>query len=116
MENLGHFSVEINSPDGLSDTALHFTAGILHHVQALTALMAPTINCYHRFKKKGPMDWSGEKAAEYLQTFLRRQRRSHRLATGRGTCCSAEVACAGAGISKHRLDCAHNCTCCLSVS
>jgi glutamine synthetase len=38
-------------PDGLSDTALHFTAGILHHVQALTALMAPTINCYHRFKK-----------------------------------------------------------------
>ncbi len=37
--------------DGLSDVALQFTAGIKHHARALTALMAPTPNCYHRFKK-----------------------------------------------------------------
>lgn len=37
--------------NGLSDNALHFTAGIRNHAMALAALMAPTINCYHRFLK-----------------------------------------------------------------
>jgi len=36
--------------NGLSDVAKHFAAGILKHAPALTALMAPTPNCYHRFK------------------------------------------------------------------
>ncbi|WP_299847812.1 glutamine synthetase family protein [uncultured Roseovarius sp.] len=40
-----------DDPDGLSEMALQFTAGILAHTNALTALMAPTINCYHRFQK-----------------------------------------------------------------
>lgn len=33
---------------GLSELAYHFTAGILHHAHALTALLAPTVNSYKR--------------------------------------------------------------------
>lgn len=33
---------------GLTDLAYHFTAGVLHHAKALTALMAPTVNSYKR--------------------------------------------------------------------
>lgn len=33
---------------GLSDTAYHFMAGLLHHAPALTALCAPTVNSYKR--------------------------------------------------------------------
>ena len=36
--------------DGLSELARQFAAGILKHAPALTALMAPTPNCYHRLK------------------------------------------------------------------
>lgn len=37
-------------PDGLSDLCRHFLAGQLAHAQALTALLAPTINDAKRFK------------------------------------------------------------------
>lgn len=33
---------------GLSDTALHFIAGILHHVKAVTAVANPLVNSYKR--------------------------------------------------------------------
>lgn len=39
------------SPDNeykLSDTALHFVAGLLHHARALSAVVAPTVNSYKR--------------------------------------------------------------------
>lgn len=35
-------------PDGLSDTAKAFTAGILKHARAMMPLIGPTPNCYHR--------------------------------------------------------------------
>lgn len=42
--------LDTKAKDGLSDAARHFAAGILKHAPALTALIAPTPNCYHRLK------------------------------------------------------------------
>jgi glutamine synthetase len=35
--------------DGMSDLMKYFVAGILKHARALTALLAPTVNCYKRY-------------------------------------------------------------------
>ena len=37
--------------NGLSDTARWFLGGIIHHFRALSALAAPTVNCYRRFHR-----------------------------------------------------------------
>lgn len=37
-------------PDGLSDLARAFIAGVLAHMPALTALLNPTVNAYRRFR------------------------------------------------------------------
>jgi glutamine synthetase len=37
-------------PDGLSETARRFAAGVLAHMPALTALLDPTVNAYRRFE------------------------------------------------------------------
>lgn len=37
-----------SKPDNLSDLALHFIGGYLKHVNAVTALCSPTLNCYRR--------------------------------------------------------------------
>jgi glutamine synthetase len=44
------------SPDGLSDTALAFIAGVLAHLPGLCALTAPSFNSYHRIV---PRFWAG---------------------------------------------------------
>jgi len=43
--------VDLDGPHQLSTTARSFTAGVLRHAGSMTALIAPTVNCYHRFKK-----------------------------------------------------------------
>ena len=43
-------------PDGLSDTALAFIAGVLAHLPGLCALTAPSFNSYHRIV---PRFWAG---------------------------------------------------------
>jgi len=43
-------------PDGLSDNARHFIAGVLGHLPALCALTAPSFNSYHRIV---PQFWAG---------------------------------------------------------
>jgi glutamine synthetase len=43
-------------PEGLSDTARCFIAGILHHLPALMAVTTPTPNSYRRIR---PHHWSG---------------------------------------------------------
>lgn len=40
---------EPDDPDGMSDVLRSVVAGQLKHARALTALMAPTLNCYKRF-------------------------------------------------------------------
>jgi glutamine synthetase len=44
------------SPDGLSDIARSFIAGVLAHLPALCALTAPSFNSYHRIV---PQAWAG---------------------------------------------------------
>jgi glutamine synthetase len=46
-KNLFHDSADKNGM-GLSQLAYHFTAGILAHAKALTALLAPSVNSYKR--------------------------------------------------------------------
>ena len=41
-------------PDGLSDIALHFVAGLLKHMPAVMAFLNPTINAYRRIHMGGP--------------------------------------------------------------
>jgi glutamine synthetase len=43
-------------PDGLSDTARSFIAGVLEHLPGLCALTAPSFNSYHRIL---PQYWAG---------------------------------------------------------
>lgn len=40
--------LDAGDPDGLSETARAFTAGILTHAKAMMPLIGPTPNCYHR--------------------------------------------------------------------
>jgi glutamine synthetase len=44
------------APDGLSDTARSFIAGVLDHLPGLCALTAPSFNSYHRIV---PQYWAG---------------------------------------------------------
>ena len=37
-----------SSPNGLSDVAMHFIAGVLEHASAMTAITNPTVNSYKR--------------------------------------------------------------------
>jgi glutamine synthetase len=39
---------DANDPYGLSQTAKHFIAGLLHHARAMSAILSPTVNSYKR--------------------------------------------------------------------
>ncbi|MGH6934457.1 MAG: type III glutamate--ammonia ligase, partial [Dongiaceae bacterium] len=41
---------------GYSELAYHFTAGVLHHADAITAVVCPTINSYKRLNPRGFMN------------------------------------------------------------
>ena len=43
--------VDTSQADALSQTARQFTAGVLQHAHSIMPLIAPTVNCYHRFIK-----------------------------------------------------------------
>ncbi len=40
---------DTHAPDGISELARHFLAGVLEHAPALTAFYSPTVNSYKRF-------------------------------------------------------------------
>jgi len=42
--------------DGYDDLTYHFTAGVLEHADALTAVLAPTVNSYKRLLPRGLMN------------------------------------------------------------
>jgi glutamine synthetase len=41
---------------GYAELAYHFTAGVLHHADAITAVVCPTINSYKRLNPRGFMN------------------------------------------------------------
>ena len=62
-----HINISLADPDGrnafadkdgpgYSDVSRHFTAGVLAHGDAITAVTCPTVNSYKRFTSKGFMD------------------------------------------------------------
>jgi len=43
---------------GISKLAYHFTAGVLRHARAISAVIAPTVNSYKRLVRQGSMSGS----------------------------------------------------------
>ena len=44
----GHTSGELTGRRGYAETAYQFTAGVLAHADAITAVLCPTVNSYKR--------------------------------------------------------------------
>ena len=62
---------------GISETAEHFTAGVLEHLPALMAISTPSVNSFHRTQ---PHEWSGAYQAwgvENKEAALRMIRDTH---------------------------------------
>lgn len=47
--------VKVAAIKKMSDLACHFTAGILNHAVALTAIICPTYNCYQGLLAQGDL-------------------------------------------------------------
>lgn len=96
--------------NGLSDACLHAIGGQLAHCQAITALLAPTVNCYKRFRAHtfAPMNvtWGLEDRTAAIRIKAGREESTH--IENRAGCGSANpyllaVGCLGAaylGISN----------------
>ncbi|XP_075262171.1 glutamine synthetase-like isoform X2 [Convolutriloba macropyga] len=63
-----------SDPDGLSNIAKHWIAGIMEHAQAITALVCPTNNCYNRFFEGGFAPYHICYAVENRISFIRVKR------------------------------------------
>ena len=67
--------------NGLSQTAYHFTQGLLQHANAAMALMAPTPNCYHRFVPHhfapSNISWGLEDRSAMIRAKNSRDNRTH---------------------------------------
>ena len=73
--------LDANDEYGLSQTAYHFTQGMLAHANAAMALMAPTPNCYHRFVPHhfAPtnISWGPEDRSAMIRAKNSRDERTH---------------------------------------
>ncbi len=70
-----------NSPDGLSEIARQFIAGLVAHAPALTAFAAPTVNCAKRFKlwsfAPANASWGFENRSTAVRVKATRDDRTH---------------------------------------
>ncbi|WP_010479967.1 type I glutamate--ammonia ligase [Thermococcus zilligii] len=80
--------------DGLSETALHFMAGILKHAKALTALTNPTVNSYKRLVP-------GYEAPVYISWGYRNRSALIRIPAFRGDGARIEYRCPDPGANPY---------------
>jgi glutamine synthetase len=80
---------DANSEDGLSDLCRWFIGGQLEHAHALTALLAPTVNCYKRYQPNtyapDSVSWGHENRSVGVRVKAWRGRGTHienRMACG----------------------------------
>ncbi|MDQ2717898.1 MAG: glutamine synthetase family protein [Chloroflexota bacterium] len=97
--------LDANDQHGLSQTAYHFTQGMLKHASAAMALMAPTPNCYHRFVPHhfAPINisWGLEDRSAMVRAKNSRDERTHlenRLPTALSNPYLATAAVIAAGV------------------
>jgi glutamine synthetase len=97
--------LDTNDQYGLSQTAYHFTQGMLKHANAAMALMAPTPNCYHRFVPHhfapSNISWGLEDRSAMIRAKNSRDSRTHlenRLPTGLSNSYLATAAVIAAGV------------------
>ncbi len=97
--------LDTNDKHGLSQTAYHFTQGMLKHANAAMALMAPTPNCYHRFVPHhfapSNISWGLEDRTALIRAKNSRDSRTHlenRLPTALSNSYLATAAVIAAGI------------------
>lgn len=79
---------------GVSSMAYHFIAGIIKHAQAISAVIAPTVNSYKRLVRKGAM--SGSTWAPVFACYGNNNRTNMlRIPSqgGRVECRAADIAC-----------------------
>lgn len=79
---------------GVSKIAYHFTAGVLRHAKAISAVIAPTVNSYKRLIRKGSM--SGSTWAPVFVSYGDNNRTNMLrvpLGGGRVECRAADISC-----------------------
>lgn len=79
---------------GISPLGYHFIAGILRHLPAITAVIAPTVNSYKRLVRQGSM--SGSTWAPVFVSYGNNNRTNSLrvpLAGGRVECRAADISC-----------------------
>ncbi|XP_072015602.1 lengsin-like [Amphiura filiformis] len=96
---------DADGPNGLSDVAQHWIAGILAHAPAISLLMAPTINCLKRFKPGtfAPCNvtWGIDNRSTAVRVKVRGERRTYvenRLGAAAGNPYISLAATVAAGI------------------
>ncbi|MBS4750216.1 type I glutamate--ammonia ligase [Granulicatella sp. zg-ZJ] len=67
----GNVFYDKDAPDGLSDTAMHFIAGLLEHARGFTAICNPTVNSYKRlvpgYEAPVYVAWSGQNRSPLIR-------------------------------------------------
>lgn len=84
---------EPSGRDGLSDLALRFTAGVIHHAPGLQALLGPTVNAYKRILPDSlaptHANWGHDNRTSFVRVPNERGRRSRiEIRTGDGGACA----------------------------
>jgi glutamine synthetase len=105
--------VDPDREHGLSDVALHYLAGQLAHAPALLALLAPTINCWKRYKPDSfapaNITWGIDNRTTAIRAKVFRDERTYienRLGSGASNPYLVMAAVLAAGIDgiKHKLE------------
>lgn len=95
-----------NAEDGLSELARYFIGGQLEHARALTALVAPTVNCAKRFKlfSFAPMNatWGFEDRTAAIR--IKGARKGHTHIENRTPCAASNPYLVAAGILAAGID------------